>query len=345
MEQLINIRQNIIDVYKRFEVPLNHVLKFIVALVVFLHIIQIGMYREEFAILFNGGTGILFALVFAVIFTVAPPALGLFFVAALIAIQMSVVMEVAVLVFLFLLLIIVFYARIAPKHAMLVLAIVVGFQLNIPYAVVLFAGLYFGFAAVVPVVLGTAVWSFLPLFRELAENTPVVAGEIDLMELPVAFLEIFGQFYEIVTTNLAWVMIGFVFAMMIVAVHLISLLSIARAKDIALGLGAFVGLASMIMIVAVAEVELTMAGIIIGSIVSFGLVYVAKFFDNVVDYTRVERVKFDDDDNVYYVKIVPKVKAANRPTPAAPVVEEEEVPQIIRAKRGNPYDYGQRTDE
>lgn len=343
MEQLINIRQNIIDVYKRFEVMINHALKFILALIVFLHIVQLGMYREEFAILFNGGTGLVFALLFAVIFTVSPPALGLFFVATLVALQLSLVVEVAVLVFLFLLLIIVFYARLAPRQAMLILAIVIGFNLNIPYAVVLFAGLYFGVTAIVPIVLGTAVWSFLPLFTELARNTPV-AAEMDLMELPVAFMEVFGQFYEIVTTNLAWVIIGFVFAMMILAVHLISMLSMARAKDISLGLGAFIGLVSMIMIVTVADVPLTMSGIIVGSLISLGLVFVAKFFDNVVDYTRVERVKFDDDDNVYYVKIVPKVKATSKKQPTPPKIEEEKPIEIIRPRRPNPYDYGQKPD-
>jgi len=345
MEQLINIRQNIIDVYKRFEVMINYGLKFILALVVFLHVVQLGMYREEFSILFNGGTSFVFALLFAVIFTVSPPALGLFFASVLVTLQLSLVMEVAVFVFLFLLLIIVFYARLAPRQAMLILAVIIGFNLNIPYAVVLFAGLYFGVTAIIPVVLGTAVWSFLPLFTELARNTPV-AGEMDLMELPVAFMDIFGQFYEIVTTNLAWVIIGFVFAMMILAVHLISMLSMARAKDIALGLGAFIGLVSMIMIVAVAEVPLTMVGIIVGSLVSVGLVFVAKFFDNVVDYARVERVKFDDDDNVYYVKIVPKVKAASTKQPApSEIVKEEKPPQIIRPRRPNPYDYGQRPED
>jgi len=121
----------------------------------------------------------------------------------------------------------------------------------------------------------------------------------------------------------------------------------ARAKDIALGLGAFIGLVSMIMIVAVAEVPLTMVGIIVGSLVSVGLVFVAKFFDNVVDYARVERVKFDDDDNVYYVKIVPKVKAAastKQPSPPK-IAEEDEQPKIIRPRRPNPYDYGQRPED
>ncbi|MCL2855876.1 MAG: hypothetical protein FWE21_09745 [Defluviitaleaceae bacterium] len=348
MEQLINIRQSIIDVYKKFEVPINYSLKFILALFVFLHVARLGMYREEFSILFNGGTGVAFAVLFAIIFTVSPPALSLFFVAGLIAIQLSLVLEVAILVFLFLLLIIVFYARLAPKQTMLILAIVIGFNLNIPYAVVLFAGLYFGVAAIIPVVLGTAVWSFLPLFTELAQGVPVhAAEEFDFMELPGAFMDIFGQFYEIVTTNLAWVIVGFVFAMMILAVHLISLLSIKRAKDIALGVGAFIGLISMIMIVAVAEVDLTMLGIILGSIISVGIVYVAKFFDNVMDYARVERVKFDDEDNVYYVKIVPKVKAANRPQPTAPKIDDDsdDAPQIIRPRRANPYDYGQHSDD
>jgi hypothetical protein len=93
---------------------------------------------------------------------------------------------------------------------------------------------------------------------------------------------------------------------------LISLLAINLSKDIALGVGTVIGLICMIMVVAVTDVDMSVLGIVVSSVLSAGLVWAAKFFDNVVDYSRVERVKFDDEDNVYFVKIVPKVKASGK---------------------------------
>ncbi|MCL2575643.1 MAG: hypothetical protein FWE33_04340 [Defluviitaleaceae bacterium] len=311
MESFINMRQNLIDIYKKYEIYANYVLKFLAGLVIFWSVSSVGLYREEFSMLFNGATGVAFIVLLALIFSVSPSVLSLVIVAIVVALQLSLVLEVAVFVFLLLLLIIVFYARLAPKQCMLILAVVFAFYLRVPYAVVLFSGLYFGMAAIVPIILGVAVWSFIPFFIELARNRPPML-EFDLVELPTSIMEVFNDIYASLTTDISWVIVGFVFAMMILAVHLISLLSINRSRDIALGVGAGVGLICMLMVVAITDVDLSILGVFVGSIVSFGLVWVVKFFDKVKDYSRVEHVRFDDDDAVYYVKIVPKVKASSK---------------------------------
>ncbi|MDR2168147.1 MAG: hypothetical protein LBE35_09920 [Clostridiales bacterium] len=336
MEQLLDIRQNLINFYKKFELAINYMLKFVAALVVFMRVGSIGMYREEFAVLFNGATGAAFILLVSLIFTVSPSTVALLLVAVVIALQLSLAAEVAIFVFLLLVLIVVFYARLAPRQSMLILAIIFGFYFHIPYAVVLFAGLYVGLAAIIPVIIGTAVWTMLGPFIDLARAAPTLEmQEFDLFEIPAAFFEIFGQIFEILTTNLSWILIGFVFAMMILAVHLISLLAINHAKDIALGIGAAIGLICMIMVQVVAAVNLSILSIFLGSIISFGIVWVIKFFDKVVDYKRVERVKFEDEENVYYVRIVPKIGAtAAKPAPEPEPEEEDDIyPRPIPNRR------------
>jgi len=307
MESLLSIRQKSIDFYKKYEVAINYILKFIAALFVFWRINSLGLYRPEMSMLFNGATGFAFVLLAAIIFAVSPSTVSLLLVAIIITLQLALVIEVAIFVFLLLLLVIIFYARLAPKQSMLILAVVFGFYFHIPYATVLFAGLYVGIAAIIPIIIGTAVWLMIGPFVELARSAPVMA-EFELMEIPSAFMEIFAQVFEILTGNIGWVVIGFVFAMMILAVHLISLLSINYAKEISLIVGAAIGLVCMLMIAIVTDIDISVLGIILGSIISLGLVFVIKFFDNVVDYSRAERVKFEDDDYVYYVKMFPKVK-------------------------------------
>ena len=360
MDQLILIRQNIIGFYKKFETIINYILKFLVGWFIFSRINTIGLYREEFEILFVSGTQTAYLALVSLLFTISPPSVALFLVVIAITIQLSAALEVAIFVFLLLVLVIVFYVRLAPRRSMLIVAMIFGFFFNLPYAVVLFGGLYFGIASIIPIILGTAVWYFLPFFAELAQNplaateyglldTPVgVMAEFDLFELPIGLMEVFSQIYGQLTTNFNWVILGFVFAMMVLAVHLISLISINYSKDIAIGAGGIIGIICMIIVVSVTEVDMAIGGIFLSSIGSVLLVWLAKFFDNVVDYTRVERVHFDDEDNVYYVKIIPKVKAdimPARPKPKRPAPAKRRRPARPApgaAARPGAYGYGAR---
>ena len=312
MEQIIHIRQLIIGFYKKFEVIINYILKFLVGMFIFSRINTLGMYREEFAILFDSAAQVAYLALASLLFTISPPAVALFLVAVAVTIQISAAAEVAVFVFLLMVLLIVFYARLSPRRSMLILAIIFGFHFNMPYVVVLFAGLFFGLSSIIPIVLGTAVWYFLPFFTNLAEtlaHTTDFIADLDLFELPVVFMEVFAQIYVQLTTDFNWIVIGFVFAMMVLAVHLISLISINYSKDIAIAVGAIIGMVCMTMVVLVTDLDMSVPGIFVSVFFSAVIVWIAKFFDNVADYRRVERVVFDDEDNIYYVKIVPKVTA------------------------------------
>ncbi|MDR2182557.1 MAG: hypothetical protein LBE55_00110 [Clostridiales bacterium] len=323
MEQIIHIRQTIIGFYKKFEVIINYVLKFLVGLFIFSRINTLGMFREEFAVLFDSAAEVAYLALVSLLFTISPPAVALFLVAVAVTIQISAATEVAVFVFLLMVLLIIFYARLSPRRSMLMLAIIFGFYFHMPYAVVLFAGLFFGISSIIPIVLGTAVWYFLPFFTDLAlsmAHATDILTEIDLFELPIAFMEVFAQIYSHLTTDFNWVVLGFVFAMMILAVHLISLISLNYAKDIAIAVGAVIGMVCMTMVVFVTDLYMSVPVIFISAFFSALIVWIIKFFDNVADYKRVERVTFDDDDNIYYVKIVPKIAAekADAPEKARP---------------------------
>jgi len=306
--QMINIRQIIIGFYKKFEIAINYICKFLIALFIFSRINALGLYSEQFDVLFDTAAGGAYLILISLIFTISPPTIALFLVTLAITIQLSAVLEVAVFVFLLLTLVIVFYVRLAPRRSMIILAMVFGFYFNMPYVVVLFSGLYFGLAAMVPIVLGTAIWHFLPFFTNLAQTTTTM-GEFDLFEIPTTFMDVFNKIFEQLTTDFNWLIIGFVFAMVALAVYLISRISIDYSKDIALGAGTLIGIICTIMVVPMTDIDMSMGGMIFGFIISAAIVWIVKFFDNVMDYKHVERVTFDDEDNLYYVKIVPKVRA------------------------------------
>lgn len=58
------------------------------------------------------------------------------------------------------------------------------------------------------------------------------------------------------------------------------------------------------------DTNVAIAGVIIGTIVSAGIACVIQFFVFNVDYSRTEKVQFEDDEYYYYVKAVPKVTLA-----------------------------------
>lgn len=53
-------------------------------------------------------------------------------------------------------------------------------------------------------------------------------------------------------------------------------------------------------------------GVVIGILISIGVSLVLEFFFYNLDYSRVERVQFEDDEYYYFVKAVPKVFVAKK---------------------------------
>ena len=58
------------------------------------------------------------------------------------------------------------------------------------------------------------------------------------------------------------------------------------------------------------DTKVSIAGVLIGGIIAILLAKVLQFFIFSVDYSRTERVQFEDDEYYYYVKAVPKLSVA-----------------------------------
>ena len=50
--------------------------------------------------------------------------------------------------------------------------------------------------------------------------------------------------------------------------------------------------------------------VILGGLLTVVIAWFLQFFLHSVDYTKAEKVQFEDDDYYYYVKAVPKIKVA-----------------------------------
>jgi uncharacterized protein YacL len=97
------------------------------------------------------------------------------------------------------------------------------------------------------------------------------------------------------------------FAVTIVLVYTLRRLSIDHAWSIAILAGTLVDIMILLLSELMMDTDLSIAAIILGSLVGAAAAIVIQLFRFNVDYARTEKVQFEDDEYYYYVKAVPKV--------------------------------------
>jgi hypothetical protein len=156
------------------------------------------------------------------------------------------------------------------------------------------------------------------MIKYFSANTGKIAGE--------GVEETASQFQQVITDILGdkgmLVMIA-AFAVTIILVYVIRRTSVDHSWKIAIVAGMVSIIVCTLIGDLVLETNMSIGGVIVGSFVSAVLMLVVEFFAFNVDYSRTEKVQFEDDEYYYYVKAVPKV------TVSAP---DRKVKRINRAK-------------
>ncbi len=308
MDQILLIRENTIFFYRRYETFINYILRFFAGLIILNIINSIGCYNEMFASLYEGPMAFPFLMLMSVLFMILPPTIANAMLAINMVLQISVSLEVSVFAFLMFILVLVFYSRLAPKKSFLIVAMILGFYFRIPYAVVLFAGLYCGLTSIIPITIGTYIWGLVPLFSNLvSQATAFSLDKIDIMETFNGFLETYKLIFEGLAKSFDALFTAFIFAMIIIAVYAVSRLAIDFSKEVAVGIGALIGVLGFVIGSIIINLNYSILSVFAFSLLSVVLVEIIRFFDIVLDYSKAERVEFQDDDNYYYVKVIPKV--------------------------------------
>jgi len=230
-----------------------------------------------------------------------------------ITMQFSANIEIAVAVFLFMMFIFLFYARMAQRESILILFTMLAFHFNVPYLVPILAGLYFPVTAIIPVTVGVFLYAQIDVVFSLMQPASVTAtlAELELADrltaIPDAFSEVYTALISSITASQTWLFTAIVFAMVIILVHLVSRQAIDFAKEIAIVLGGVVTIFGFVITTLVIDEPVRVGMVIFGTIICILLALLVRFFDGVLDYQRAESVTFEDDDNYYHVRIVPKV--------------------------------------
>jgi len=229
MDTLFIVRENLIRLFKKHEVFIMPALRFLLGLYVFWVIYGIGHIHPSL----EGYVGNFFlVLLLALGFAVLPMTVSYFLIIASLALQYSAHIELAAVIFVFLLMVLLLYARMAPKESILILLTVISYQLGLPYFIPLLAGMYFSAMAIIPVAIGIFIVHFAPIVQQLVATAPMV--DVTITEMPDLLTDLYTALLNGFSASNDWIPVAVVFAAAILVVHAISRFSIDFAKEIAL---------------------------------------------------------------------------------------------------------------
>lgn len=296
MSNLLEAKELIKRFYSKYEVYIMPVLKFLLAFVTLLVINgQLGYMARI--------NSVAIVLIVALLCSFLPMGIIIFFAAVFVLLHCyALAMEVALVGLCLFLVIALMFFRFSPKDAIVVLLTPVCFGLKIPYVMPLAMGLVGTPASAVSVGCGVIVYYFIHF---ISVNAPAING-LDADEATGRLKMVIDGLLnnkELMITVAA-------FAFTVILVYFIRRMAIDHSWTIAMVAGTFIDVVILLLGDLLYDTNVSVLGVFFGSLISLGLCVVLQFFVFSVDYSRTEKVQFEDDEYYYYVKAVPKMTVA-----------------------------------
>lgn len=214
------------------------------------------------------------------------------------------------------------YFRISSKMGILMVITPLCFVIGIPYAIPLIGGLLFGPTAAVPAGCGTLVYYLLKYMNQ--NSTSLGTGEIEGGATKVVSL------IESLVSNKEMYLCILAMVLTVLIVYFIRRLSVDHSWELAIGIGSVVNIVVHLTGALLPQVTVKIIGLLLGSLISALVALVIKFFVFSVDYTRTERVQFEDDEYYYYVKAVPKNVIATPKKTVKKIVSQKKQTKTVK---------------
>jgi len=194
------------------------------------------------------------------------------------------------------------FIRLSPKDSMTVLLTPVLFALNVPYIMPIVMGLLGSPVSAISVGCGVVVYYFLNSVVSNAAALNSMGSEEAAAKLRMAI--------DGLLNNKAMIVIILAFAITVLVVYLIRRMSVEYSWTIAIVAGAIFNLIILLIGDFLYDTNISVFGAVLGSLLAVAAGKVVQFFRFFVDYSRTEKVQFEDDEYYYYVKAVPKMMVA-----------------------------------
>jgi hypothetical protein len=296
MTDLLEFREKLKLFYSKNEVFIMPLIKFILAFAVFGTINSRLGYMTRI-------DNIAVVLIVALMCSFLPSAAMLVLAALISLLHMyALSMEVALVGLCLYLLMFLLYLRFCPKDSIVVLLTPLLYAFKMPYVMPVAMGLLGGPASAISVGCGVVIYY---LFAAITGN----AATINTMGEEEAAAKIRLLVDAILGNKQMFVMIV-AFTVTVFVVWLIRRMSVDYSWTIAMAAGIMVDLVILLVGDLLYDTNMSFLNAIIGAIVAFAVAKVIEFFRFCVDYSRTEKVQFEDDEYYYYVKAVPKMTVA-----------------------------------
>lgn len=299
MEQMILLREALIVFYKRNQGIINFIAKFCIGFFIASRLSHLGSLSFSKTLLIN--------IAFGAAAAVVPPN-GFYILAMLTSgfYLFTASIELSIMALIFFFLIIVFFARIFPKQSMLIPAVLLAFYFKVPYIIPIIAGVYAGLIGIIPVGIGVFIWKLIPFIPDFIALAP--KAEFAPLSMPDVLVSLYTKFMEIASGGVTdWISTVVIFSLAIIAVYILSHLQIGYAREMSVLVGGGVLFFGVLFAVLMNKSQIGILGAVVSILASIGISYIILFYDLVLDYPSTERVEFEDKENYYYVKVVPKV--------------------------------------
>ncbi|MDF1617345.1 hypothetical protein [Petrocella sp. FN5] len=303
MTMLLEIKEIIMQNYRKFERIIVPLAKFIMALVV---LSLLGRYlsgfdlENKFVLLDKFYIKVAMA---AIVAFVPGTWFVLLIMVTLWARIFFISIEATFIVFGVTVIIYLMFIRLFPKQAYLVILLPFLIHMKLAYVLPLFAGLFLGPVAIVPIGVGVVVYYLGMHLPGILQMTSV-----DLYDMPTTIIEMYKYTMNILMGNRAMLLTIVVFLAVIVTTYYVGRLELDFAQYIAVGVGGLVNIFGFIMGNLVLNAGVQILGVLIGSFFAVFIVCIMQFFRFTLDYQKTERQQFEDEDFYYYVKAIPKIK-------------------------------------
>lgn len=291
MTALLEIKQKIKNFYGQYEIYLMPVLKFVLAFVYFLWINANMGYMKQL-------DNIFIIVILALICSILPTSVMIFVgFALMIGHCYAVGIETAGFMLVLVLFMLILFLRFSSSQNVVLVLTPLSFGFSVPALLPIGAGLLGTAVSALPAGCGVVIYYFIRFVKQQS----AVLGSADVEA---------AQKLKLIADGLVqnWGMWITVIAFVIV-VLIVNLLR-TRAFDYAWRIAIIAGGVVYILVMLAGDfclnVQLDMVSLILYTVISVVVGIILEFFVFGGDYSRTERLEYEDDEYYYYVKAVPK---------------------------------------
>ncbi len=296
MTALLELRENLKKIYSRNEAFILPVVKFLLSFLVLSTI--------------NGRLGYMtkldnmaIVLIVSLMCSFLPTGFVTFFAMVFSLMHMyALSLETAAVGLVVFLLLYLLFLRFTSKEALVVVLTPILCMLKIPYVMPVAMGLIGTPASCVSVGCGVVVYYLIQTVINNAATINSMGAEEATAKLRLLIDGMLGNKEMLVTIA--------AFAITVIVVYLIRRMSMDHSWTIAMIAGVMIEVLMLLVGDLMYDTNLSIVSALLGAVVTVLACKIIEFFRFCLDYSRTEKVQFEDDEYYYYVKAVPKMTVA-----------------------------------